>query len=73
MCSISSGVFRDVVDAVGLKVDRLATTEQIIDPAAPAQGSGGSLLDKIGRFFKLDWFFKYSLIKDLVAVCVNAQ
>lgn len=46
-----------VVDAVGLKVDRLATTEQIIDPTAPAEGSGGSLLDKIGRFFKLDWFF----------------
>ena len=44
-----------VVDAKGLKVDRLATTEQIIDPKAPAQGSGDSLLDKIGRFFKLDW------------------
>jgi hypothetical protein len=47
-----------VVDAAGLKVDRLAVTEQIIDPSAPAQGSGGSLLDKIERFFKLDWFFK---------------
>ena len=44
-----------VVDAKGLKTDRLATTEQIIDPSAPAQGSGDSLLDKIGRFFKLDW------------------
>ena len=46
-----------VVDAAGLKTDRLAVTEQIIDPSAPAQGSGGSLLDKIGRFLKLDWFF----------------
>ena len=46
-----------VVDAAGLKVDRLAVTEQIIDPSAPAQGSGGSLLDKIVRFFKLEWFF----------------
>ena len=48
----------EVVDAVGLKVDRLVTTEQIIDPSAPAVGSGGSLADKIQRFFKLDWFFK---------------
>jgi len=48
----------EVVDAGGLKVDRLVTTEQIIDPSAPAAGSGDSLADKIGRFFKLDWFFK---------------
>lgn len=46
-----------VVDAAGLKVDRLAVTEQIIDPSAPAQGSGGSLLDKVVRFLKLEWFF----------------
>ena len=46
-----------VVDSAGLKVDRLAVTEQIIDPSAPAKGSGGSLLDKIERFIKLDWFF----------------
>lgn len=46
-----------VVDAKGLKTDRLATTEQVLDPSAPAQGSGESLLDKIGRFLKLDWFF----------------
>lgn len=48
----------EVVDAVGLKVDRLVTTEQIIDPSAPAVGSGHSLADKIARFFKLDWFFQ---------------
>ncbi len=47
-----------VVDAAGLKVDRLAVTEQIIDPSAPAQGSGGSLLDKVLRFLKLDFFFE---------------
>lgn len=46
-----------VVDAAGLKTDRLAVTEQIIDPSAPAQGSGDSLLDKIVRFIKLDGFF----------------
>lgn len=43
-----------IVDQEGLKVDRLAVTEQIIDPSAPKTGSGGSLLDKIARFFKLD-------------------
>jgi hypothetical protein len=46
-----------VVDAKGLKTDRLASTEQIIDPSAPAPGSGQTLLEKIGRFLKLDWFF----------------
>jgi uncharacterized protein YnzC (UPF0291/DUF896 family) len=43
-----------ILDQEGLKVDRLAVTEQIIDPTAPAQGSGGSLLDKVLRFFFLD-------------------
>ncbi len=47
----------EVVDAVGLRTDRLVTTEQIIDPTAPAPGSGESLLDKVQRFFKFDWFF----------------
>lgn len=44
----------ELVDQEGLKVDRLAVTEQVIDPSAPKSGSGGSLLDKIARFFKLD-------------------
>lgn len=43
------------VDANGLKVDRLATTEQTIDPNAPAQGSGKSLLDMVTDFFHLSW------------------
>jgi hypothetical protein len=46
-----------VVDEQGLKTDRLAVTEQIIDPSAPAPGSGQSLLEKVARFFELDWFF----------------
>lgn len=45
-----------VVDADGLKVERLALGEQVIDPSAPAKGSGGSLLDKVLRFFELDGF-----------------
>jgi hypothetical protein len=49
----------EVIDTAGLKVERLAVTEQIIDPSAPAQGSGDSLLDKIVRFFKLDTFFGF--------------
>lgn len=48
-----------VVDAEGLKVDRLAVTEQIIDPTAPAPGSGQSLLEKITRFFHLETFFSF--------------
>lgn len=48
-----------VVDAEGLKVDRLATTEQIIDPTAPAPGSGDSLLEKVARFFHLDQFISW--------------
>jgi hypothetical protein len=43
------------VDANGLKVDRLATTEQTIDPGAPAKGSGKSLLDLVTNFFHLNW------------------
>lgn len=45
-----------LVDADGLKIDRLAVTEQIIDPSAPKAGSGDSLLDKVVRFFHLDEF-----------------
>ncbi len=43
-----------LIDSEGLKVDRLAVTEQVIDPSAPKAGSGGSLLEKIARFFHLD-------------------
>ncbi len=43
------------VDANGLKVDRLATTEQTIDPGAPVRGSGTSLLDMVTQFFHLSW------------------
>lgn len=45
-----------VVDAQGLKTDRLVVTEQVIDPSAPAPGSGQSLLEKLARFFELDAF-----------------
>lgn len=48
-----------VVDQQGLKTDRLATTEQIIDPTALAPGSGQSLLEKIAHFFKLDSFINW--------------
>jgi uncharacterized protein YnzC (UPF0291/DUF896 family) len=48
-----------VVDAEGLKVDRLAVTEQIIDPSAPKPGSGESLLEKVARFFHLDEFINW--------------
>ncbi len=52
-----------VVDAEGLKVDRLATTEQLIDPSAPKLGSGDSLADKVVRFFHLDQFFSWVVSK----------
>ncbi len=48
-----------VADDQGLKSDRLAVTEQIIDPAAPKPGSGQSLLEKVARFFHLDVFLTW--------------
>ncbi|MFT3711264.1 MAG: hypothetical protein QM817_26840 [Archangium sp.] len=48
-----------VVDGDGLKVDRLAVTEQVIDPSAPAPGTGESLLEKVERFFGLSDFFHW--------------
>lgn len=49
-----------VVDQQGLKVDRLAVTEQVIDPSAPAPGTGQSLLEKVAHFFKLDSFLNWA-------------
>ncbi len=45
-----------VVDQQGLKADRLAVTEQVIDPSAPKPGSGDTLLEKVTRFLHLDGF-----------------
>lgn len=50
-----------VVDADGLKVDRLAVTEQVIDPNAPKPGSGKSLLEKVAEFFHVDAFFQWAV------------
>jgi hypothetical protein len=44
-----------LVDDQGLKADRLAVTEQVIDPNAPAPGSGQTLLEKFATFFHLDF------------------
>lgn len=44
-----------VIDEAGLKVDRLANAEQVLDKNAPATGSGDSLLDKVMSFFDLGW------------------
>jgi hypothetical protein len=44
-----------VIDEAGLKVDRLANAEQLLDRNAPPPGSGQSLWDKILGFFDLGW------------------
>lgn len=44
-----------VIDEAGLKVDRLANAEQVLDKNAPPPGSGQSLWDKIVSFFDLGW------------------
>lgn len=44
-----------VVDDAGLKADRLAVTEQIIDPGAPKASAPGSLLGMVTKFFNLSW------------------
>lgn len=49
-----------VVDEQGLKTERLAVTEQVIDPSAPKPGSGDSLLDKVLRFLHLDGFLSWA-------------
>lgn len=47
-----------VVDEAGLKIDRLANAEQVLDKDAPAAGSGESLWDKVTAFFDLGWVTK---------------
>lgn len=42
----------------GLKEERLVLSEHILDPNAPAQGSGYSLLDMMQRYFRLDNFIE---------------
>ncbi|MEW5739185.1 MAG: hypothetical protein AB1938_09690 [Myxococcota bacterium] len=44
-----------IIDEAGLKVDRLANAEQLIDKNAPPPGSGKSLWDKVVSFFDLGW------------------
>lgn len=67
------------VDAEGLKVDRLAVTEQVIDPSAPTPGSGGSLLEKLADFLHLDSFFSWctqwsrSIVSDAFARDMEKQ
>ena len=47
-----------VVDEAGLKLDRLANAEQVLDKNAPKPGSGQSLWEKITSFFDLGWAIK---------------
>ncbi len=55
------------VDQQGLKIDRLASTEQIIDPTAPPPTSSTSLLGMLGGWFHLDWLFSaYSSVTSVV-------
>ncbi len=44
-----------VVDDQGLKIDRLAVTEQVIDPSAPKPTAETSLLGMVNSFFKFSW------------------
>ncbi|MBS1152503.1 MAG: hypothetical protein H6Q89_4201 [Myxococcaceae bacterium] len=55
-----------VVDEKGLKIDRLAVTEQVIDPSAPKASEGTSLLGMVKNFFKFTWLsdFLFSTIID---------
>ncbi len=48
-----------VVDDKGLKVDRLAVTEQVIDPSAPKPESDKSLLGMVKSFFNISWVFSW--------------
>ena len=48
-----------VVDEKGLKIDRLAVTEQVIDPSAPKQDSDKSLLGMVKNFFKFSWLSNF--------------
>jgi hypothetical protein len=59
-----------VIDDAGLKVDRLAVTEQIIDPSAPKPGAAGSLLGMVKDFFSLNWLT--SFVSNLMGNMVDA-
>jgi hypothetical protein len=54
-----------VVDEKGLKIDRLAVTEQVIDPSAPKQEDGKSLMGMVTDFFKFTW------LSDFVMTMIN--
>ena len=48
-----------LIDDKGLKVDRLAVTEQVIDPSAPKAGSPDSLSGMLTDFFHLNWLTSF--------------
>ncbi len=52
-----------VVDDKGLKIDRLAETEQVIDPSAPKKEGGSSLLGMVKDFFKFSWLTSWLMTK----------
>lgn len=52
-----------VVDDQGLKIDRLAVTEQVIDPKAPRASEPGSLMGMVKNFFKFTWLSDFIMTK----------
>jgi hypothetical protein len=58
-----------VIDAKGLKVDRLAVTQQVIDPKAPKKEDGDSLWGMVKKFFALSQLcsWVYELVEKRMA------
>jgi hypothetical protein len=63
-----------VIDEAGLKIDRLANAEQVLDKTAAPQGSGSSLWDKVTAFFDLGWVMKsFSWLVDTIEERANRE
>lgn len=59
----------EAVDAIGLKIERLALTETHIDPTGGANSQHGSMLGLVGRYFELT--FMYESLMSIISMLVD--
>jgi hypothetical protein len=48
----------EVIDSIGLKIERLALTETHIDPTGGANSEHGSMVALVGRYFELTFMYE---------------
>lgn len=59
----------EAVDAIGLKIERLALTEAHIDPTQGASSPNGSMVALVTRYFELT--FMYEALKSLISFLMD--